>query len=552
MNFLDSLASYKIKSARAAVAAANPKSDKLPYKHHLYDKILKIREESLNSKKYSNLETHANASGGSCMFAGLTLMFIIIDDLPFECIWRTWLRATTNATQNFVRVIIHAKYPDRVQSPWVKAHLCKSFQLKPEWGSLELTDVMFRLLNEAVHGDGSDCSHSHHGERISYDESHELARHSSHFCFVSESCLPIVSLDTALERIGIIPSQAKPGHQSEAVMDSSGEQAIGLPVQKHVVPEQSWLFYSPKATNGYAQQYQFSVLQGVIPPECLLKSDQWALLSREHALKILELPHRLRNDDLSAEDVDHSDTNDTRSTIYKKNAGEASALLRLFKNVRASDELFLPCSLSILGYITAHASTDSAAEDSQQALVLRRQLTWCDWSEGGKNPRSYGPQDFTTQQLESARAKGCLFFRKVILKTEGDRAGETEEGRRVRFCEEWAARVLGLTSAAQECRGILGEMTQAHLSSGHLESAEGRDTIDKRRSNQSALRSSAMTIEEVRKQAMAITSERVQMTENLSALMNSSQARKRGYEDAEWRPRLSKARSGLGGLENES
>jgi hypothetical protein len=48
-----------------------------------------------------------------------------------------------------VRFLIHAKHPERVQSPWVKERLV-SFQLRPGWGSLELTEVMVRMLSEVT------------------------------------------------------------------------------------------------------------------------------------------------------------------------------------------------------------------------------------------------------------------------------------------------------------------------------------------------------------------------------------------------------------------
>lgn len=46
-----------------------------------------------------------------------------------------------------VRFLIHAKFPDRVKSGWVRDRLV-SFHLKPGWGSLELTEVMVRMLDE--------------------------------------------------------------------------------------------------------------------------------------------------------------------------------------------------------------------------------------------------------------------------------------------------------------------------------------------------------------------------------------------------------------------
>ena len=48
-----------------------------------------------------------------------------------------------------VKFLIHAKYPDRVKSGWVRDRLV-SFHLKPGWGSLELTEVMIKMLGEVT------------------------------------------------------------------------------------------------------------------------------------------------------------------------------------------------------------------------------------------------------------------------------------------------------------------------------------------------------------------------------------------------------------------
>jgi hypothetical protein len=87
---------------------------------------------------------------------GLGILLIIIDDLPHEPVWRILVEQyersnikdnENNIIKKDIRFWIHAKYPDRV-SPWVRERLVKTFQLRPEWGSLDLTDVMFRLLKE--------------------------------------------------------------------------------------------------------------------------------------------------------------------------------------------------------------------------------------------------------------------------------------------------------------------------------------------------------------------------------------------------------------------
>ena len=134
----------------------------------------------------------------------LAVLLIIIDDLPHEAMWRLWeehyhgvdacmntaveqraaaatiatsvtniksnkaVDSTTIAQENSsttktntsttyqqkctahttpIRFLIHAKYPEKVKSKWVKERLV-SFHLMPSWGSLLLTEVMVKMLNE--------------------------------------------------------------------------------------------------------------------------------------------------------------------------------------------------------------------------------------------------------------------------------------------------------------------------------------------------------------------------------------------------------------------
>ena len=124
----------------------------------------------------------------------LAVLLIIIDDLPHEAIWRLWeehyygtngdaymstaaqpieaattivttamssqtITSTTQANTSTtyqqkcsanatpVRFLIHAKYPEKIKSKWVKERLV-TFHLMPSWGSLMLTEVMIKMLNE--------------------------------------------------------------------------------------------------------------------------------------------------------------------------------------------------------------------------------------------------------------------------------------------------------------------------------------------------------------------------------------------------------------------
>lgn len=398
----------KLLSAYSSGEGANKTiKERPPYKHTLHDTLQSIWEGCNSAgQAVDDLQGDINICRDE---GGLGLMFIIIDKLPFESIWRIWLEQCSSIHQERVHIWIHAKFPDRVTSPWVRQHLVKSFQLKPEWGSLELTDVMVRMLKEATEEPSSQMV--------------------THLMYLSESCVPIVSLERAFHEMGI-RCEGNPA-PAIAILSESTEPAPRAT---------SWLNYNLTATNGYAQQGQFDVLRGTIPTQCLVKADQWIMLSRQHAQAVLALPDRI-----------------------------GAPLLPLFKKVRASDEMFFPCCLAILGHIptTVADKTDSTTQ-MPRLEVVRRPITWCDWSEKGKNPASYA--ELTEDAVREAMGRGCLFFRKIKL------SGTSSL---VPFVQKWARLVYKELAVASEvsCLGddgiskrvaeVLSEVCDVPFASSH-------------------------------------------------------------------------------------
>ena len=93
------------------------------------------------------------------------LLFIIIDELPFEDIWKAWATAATSNDDVTVSVVIHAKFPTRAKSDWVQQRLLVEpprlgrgreyaspvyHSRRPEWGSIEITRAMLDLLHEGL------------------------------------------------------------------------------------------------------------------------------------------------------------------------------------------------------------------------------------------------------------------------------------------------------------------------------------------------------------------------------------------------------------------
>ena len=231
----------------------------------------------------------------------LALLFIIIDTLYHEELWRAWLAAAPGACA----VRVHAKRPDAVASPWVRRRLLRTAWV-PEWGSIELVHVMAALLRAAV-----------------------TRTAATHAQFLSETCVPALPLRDVLRRL---------------------------------TPGTSWLDIVDRPNNGYAALRQFSRVQR---PGKILKSDQWSLLSREHAQRVL--------------------------SEYDKDTD-----LTEFKHVQAADEIFIPTVLN----------------PGLSSRITATKAVYVDWSASCKHPVSFSHRELPAA-LARARALGALFLRKV-------------------------------------------------------------------------------------------------------------------------------------------
>lgn len=161
----------------------------------------------------------------------VALLFIIIDDLPLEYIWRDWLNGPNSRN---IEIFIHAKYPERVRSKWVQDRLIRS-NLRPTWGSIELSKAMYYLLEDAL-------------SLKSFT--------ADYFIFLSETCIPIYTINDFFNKL---QGQSK-----------------------------SWIDYNNKPSNGYAHSNQFAPLKEVVPDVCVYKSDQWVMLNRLNAMQLMD------------------------------------------------------------------------------------------------------------------------------------------------------------------------------------------------------------------------------------------------------------------------
>jgi Core-2/I-Branching enzyme len=281
----------------------------------------------------------------------IALLFITIDDLPYEHVWNEWTSQATDANVQ-ISMLAHAKYPNQVKSELLRSKLLVHPPEKgrgtenappfyhsrsPDWGSIEITRVMLDLVHEGlqvgVKGRNEDARFS--TDRYTLGAS--PTRPVDAFVFVSETCLPVASLKTFCATI---------------------------------VPNTSWVNYRNTPNNGYSRQLQFEKIHPCISDSRRYKADQWCLLSRGHATALMDVDRHL-----------------------------PSPLWHCFLDTKASDELYIPTCLSLTGVLTTQ--------------VKQKRITYCDWSESAKNPATFSNGKADLRRIvELSRKEGCLFARK--------------------------------------------------------------------------------------------------------------------------------------------
>ena len=344
--------------------ATAPKTEEDKPKHFMFEIFTKIQNELDCTESKEGLVK--DWSTQLVKPEAMAILILIIDELPHEAIWRLWLDQADAQSRARVKFHFHAKFPDKVQSPWVRERLVE-FSFKPNWASVEITKAMLALLRRCVREDASE----------------EIGK----FAFASESCVPIVPLEECLERV--------------------------------FADDRSWMRLKSTANNGYAQNMQFGPLKNKVPDGCALKADQWILLNRRHALVLLRLPSliakHLPNDDTQQH---HQQQQHARLVpgMDPEHWAAEKRLFSLFSGVRASDEMFIPTCLAVLKEIDGAAVTQATGDLEPHSVALRS-LTYCDWDDNPTNPTTFHAlttgDAVTRVALQKARESRSVFFRKL-------------------------------------------------------------------------------------------------------------------------------------------
>lgn len=409
----------------------------------------------------------------------ICLLAITIQDLPYEHIWRAWANAAQEVGSkcNFVvSLVCHAKYPNRVQSDWLRQRLLrcpprrtKEQQAKdstadieyhtrvPAWGSVNIARAMMDCLSDAVQIGNTSANTNNatmESEFSRYIISHPSTTQSSEatafptvdkFIFISESCLPVTTLRECIEELFPVPQPIALEPDSLVTNNiSCREPDNDAAISKTETDpwDISWVNARSRNTPGTPcnkyERDQFSNIQRFVPDNCRWKADQWLLLSRRHALAILQLDGKCHP---------------AHPSLSTSSSLDPPMFWTAFAKVNASDEMYFPTALAVLLILTDtkdtnlvvdgknetqqrcdHESDHEKVSSPNQSSVALRAVTYTAWTEGMRNPACFihGPRDFRTVAI-LARQHKCLFARKFAM--QGPLEGSSVTGEIT--AEEW-------------------------------------------------------------------------------------------------------------------
>lgn len=338
----------------------------------------------------------------------IALLVICIEDLPYEQIWREWCNTLSDEGDDeyHISVLCHAKFPQKVESEWLKqrllvlppklgrgnSYLDPEFLTRtPNWGSVQITRAMLDLLEAGLKiGNDPEKDPRFSSDRFvvrrpSSTSSQGRPPPVDQFLYVSETCLPVATAQEFFSVMDNTVSWVNARHRKD-----------------------------PGTPKNFYENDQFGLIHRRIPGQYRWKADQWALLCRNHASQIIGI--------------------DRPHIPFKYQ------LWHSYSDINASDEMYIPTSLALLGLLrftsqgedtqllrgindtsksdgkpgsTSAAPPVAATPSNTFEFVKKRPVTYTDWSEGMRNPVTFtkGISDLK-KVARLAREKGCLVARK--------------------------------------------------------------------------------------------------------------------------------------------
>ncbi len=139
--------------------------------------------------------------------------------------------------------------------------------------------------------------------------------------------------------------------------------------------EKSWLKAYQTPVDGYDTMMMNAVNRSAIPRECVYKCDTWVMLTRKHAEAcIIDLPSFLK-----------------------------SPLWPHFSKVKVADEICLPTLMAVIGAIDSEKEPENGGDG-----IIRRKVTYVDWSEGGAHPKTF--TNLTQNVIDKGFKEGKAIF----------------------------------------------------------------------------------------------------------------------------------------------
>jgi hypothetical protein len=235
------------------------------------------------------------------------------------------------------------------------------------------------------------------------------------FIFASESCIPIVPLEQTLDTLY--------SYDTSSISASSSSSSALLE------NGYCWLAGKNEPTDGFGRQ--FPIIIGKVPKEHVWKADQWCLLSRSAVNKIVDLLVflDLKNNSSIASSSSSSSSSLVVPSSFSVLKLKDNPIFTLFHGMTASDEMFFPTVLSMLGYqfvapsdlpsfpssssssTTSSSPISSSASSSASLSVIKRRITYADWTNKGKSPQTFEP--LNKKDFLKAKEEKTLFFRKI-------------------------------------------------------------------------------------------------------------------------------------------
>jgi len=318
-------------------------------------KVTALNDESLSSSSSSEAKKRIH----------IAICATVVSSLPHEAIWRSWMshRSINGSTCTSASMHIHAKSPSTIPNEsWIKSKLIP-ISHNPNWNDVRIVQAMLSLAEFAMQ-DGTKSEENEDG----CNENNSNIRHPmpTHIMYVTESCIPISTLDQLADMIRQKEKKLAPS-EGCSFMDFYGRD-------------------SPRCSR-FDEHACFSIQD--VPSEAIFKAlPGWCLLSALHVQQILDMPSQ-------------------------EFGGDQHQLYPLFKNVWAPEEVFFPTALALLGILRNY----KYQEGDGTAEVIKQSIMWAKWDDRARgkeraHPIAYDGQ-FDRTLVETARESGCFFMRKL-------------------------------------------------------------------------------------------------------------------------------------------